>query len=83
MIMLTIIQKTPQFIGLLSKVGKIEGTIILATITTTEKMKLTQQEAAVMRFEYKDHINGPRKAPAKAPHEIPINWAIKVTLLLY
>ena len=51
---------------------------ILATVSNTPHAKLAQTEAFVTPFQYRPYINGARKAPANAPHEIPMSCAIKV-----
>ena len=40
--------------------------------------KQTQTDAFVTHLKYNPYINGARKAPANAPHEIPISCAINV-----
>ncbi len=43
--------------------------------------KLTQTDAAVVRFHYRPYRKGARKAPARAPQDMPMSWAMKVTEL--
>ena len=32
---------------------------------------------------YRPYMNGARNAPARAPQEMPISWAMKLTVVLY
>ena len=73
----------PQLIGDCIIAGKELRKKILAVISVTEKTKQVQQAALVTFLEYKEYKNGAKKAPAKAPQDTPISWAIKVTELLY
>lgn len=66
-------QKAPALIGDCNIGGKSGRIKIFAVITTLEKMKLIQHEIFVTPFQYKLYMNGAKKAPAKAPHETPIN----------
>ena len=54
------------------------GTKIFKTVMPTPKIKLIQTAALVTRFQYKPYMKGAKKAPAKAPQEIPISCAMKV-----
>lgn len=73
----------PQLIGDCIISGKEERKKIFAIISTELKRKQAQQDALVTFFEYREYRKGARKAPARAPQETPISWAIKVTALLY
>ena len=44
---------------------------------------LHQAEALVAFFMYRPYMNGARNAPANAPQEMPISWAMKLTVVLY
>ena len=50
---------------------------IFATVIPTPQIKLAQTAALVTPFQYSPYKNGARNAPASAPQEIPISWAIK------
>ena len=67
------IHNTPALMGDFKIGGKILGKIMLVSITTTENKKLTHTETAVVLFQNNPYKNGAKKAPAKAPQEIPIN----------
>ena len=54
---------------------------MLSTITTAENRKLTQQATFVVRFQYRPYRNGARNAPASAPQDTPMSWAMNVALL--
>ena len=56
---------------------------MLVTISTELNRKQTQQDALVTLLEYSEYRKGARNDPARAPHDTPINCAIKVTALLY
>ena len=73
----------PQLIGDCRINGKDSRKKILAIIKMELKRKHTQQEAFVTFLEYSEYMKGARKAPANAPQDTPISWAIKVTALLY
>ena len=73
----------PQLIGDCKITGKDSLKKIFAIIKIELKKKHAQQDAFVTLFEYKAYMNGARNAPANAPQDTPINWAIKVTALLY
>ena len=66
----------------LMKVLPVNVQYMQAHMTPTPVMKEAQTDAGVVRFQYKPYRNGARKAPASAPHEIPMSWAMKVTELL-
>ena len=66
-----------------SRAGKLAWKKILAVITTVENRKLVQQAARVAFFQYRPYRKGARKAPASAPQDTPMSWAMKVTLDLY
>ena len=51
---------------------------IFETVKRTPHAKLAHTESFVTPFQYNPYINGARKAPARAPHEIPMSCAIKV-----
>lgn len=63
----------PQLTGLIGFPAN-----MFTTVIPTPQMKQAQTEAVVTPRQYKPNIKGARKAPAKAPQDIPINWAIKV-----
>ena len=44
----------------------------------TPTIKLAQTDAVVVFFQNRPYMNGARKAPARAPQEIPISCAMKV-----
>ena len=73
----------PQLMGDWRTAGKEARKRILAVMTTVLKIKQHQTLALEVFLEYRLYKSGAKKAPAKAPQEIPINCAIKVTLLLY
>ena len=51
---------------------------IFKRVMPTPHAKLAQTEAFVIFLEYSPYRKGARKAPARAPQEIPISCAIKV-----
>ena len=76
-------QNAPALIGERSIAGYSCGANVQPSMNTTEKMKFTATAAFVARFQYRPYRNGARNAPAMAPHEMPIIWAMKVTPPLY
>ena len=77
------IQKAPALIGDCSTTGNQSFATIFASITIVENTKFTHTAGLVTRFQYRLYKNGARNAPARAPHEMPISCAMKVTLELY
>ena len=73
----------PALMGDCSSGGNQVENSMLATMSSDPKAKLTQQAVRVVFFQYRPYRNGARKAPARAPQEIPMSWAIKVILLVY
>ena len=67
------IQKAPQLIGDCSIGGKYWRRKIFSIITIEENRKLVQQAAFVVFFQYSPYRKGARKAPARAPQEMPIS----------
>ena len=51
---------------------------IFATVMPTPVIKLAQTASLVVPFQKSPYKNGARNAPASAPQEIPISWAINV-----
>ena len=68
-----IMARAPQSIGFIGFPAS-----MLITVMPTPHAKHAQTAARVTPRQYKPSMNGARKAPASAPHEMPISCAMNV-----
>ena len=60
-----------------------KGTAMLPTVKPTPTAKLAHTLAFDTRLLNRPQKSGPKKAPARAPHEMPMSWAMKVIVEWY
>jgi len=77
------IARAPALMGDCRMVGNELLKQILRIINPVLNPKQLHTAARLTLFQYNPYKNGARNDPAKAPHEIPISWAIKVIPPLY